>query len=220
MKKLSIVALIYIAGTFINSGCSKLSEPDEFTIPKEHLEYYLFKPNSFFVYQNTTNNKYDTVRVYSNSWYWPEGRKEERHEMVSVQYKTSNSTFEYSLDTRERKECFDNNKDIFPCYLFSCTKYNGNTIVGKSIIHKFPLREGDWGVTGIQNSRYEVKEVYDVLNIYGFAYTHVAKVFINNCVLYDGDDVNLYWTKGYGLVKWENLSTNECWELVQASIVR
>lgn len=106
MRKLSIAIIISLIGIFTISACSKLRDPEELSIPKEYLAYYFYKPNSFWVYKNTTTNKHDTIRVYGTSQSWPIGSSDVRHEKISTQYKTLDFTFEYGLDTRKRKECF------------------------------------------------------------------------------------------------------------------
>lgn len=109
---------------------------------------------------------------------------------------------------------------MYPCFLFSGSKFNASTNVGEITMFKLPFIKGDWGNTSAPNSKYEVKEVYDTLSIQGVTYNNVAKVYINNCLLYDGSDMNFYWVQGHGLIKWENISDNESWELVYNVITK
>lgn len=213
--------LVYIVLIFI--GCkSDTVELDEDMrkISPEALEYFYFQPGSHWHYINDKTGDRDTQTVLSTKRKWFMSSANLGYEVVST---TLFSTFEnQTIDYDAIWEgCSKQDRDngIKEC----CWLKTGKPSEGYFSTWSYPFVIGRSGVSAFSqgdSSIYTVTELHDSLKLNNTMFYKVVKIKTTNARFYFHQDINMYWAKGVGVVKKEDLTKGETWLLIDYKIVK
>lgn len=225
MKKLFTLLILTIPILLIIKSCKRGDDDiKEWPIPQELLDYYYFKPGSMWVYENDKTGEKDTVIIKSAFKYWIDGNRGDRYEQAEVTYysKTEGYSYFYYCNTQGSSSCIRGHRQNNGCYSLRCAKYKPGNYVGESLILSYKFFVGNWGYADLRSdsSKFEIKALYDSIEINTQIYTSVCKVHVNYCLTYQNKDVNFYWAKNIGIAKIENITDNENWNLIYHQIVK
>jgi hypothetical protein len=88
---------------------------------------------------------------------------------------------------------------------------------GESVSFFYPFDSTRTPGTGSSASYYKGHD--SLYSLKGKTYYSVRKFYLENDNTWDRWSVNYYWAKGIGLIRKENTSKNESWELINFNII-
>ncbi|KAB2913522.1 MAG: hypothetical protein F9K23_17000 [Bacteroidetes bacterium] len=229
MKKLYILLLWFIPTTLLFNACDGGEPvpppptnqwPKDWYIPQEVLDYFYFKQGSYWIFQNDKTGEIDSVVVSVNKKQMTtpssQGESYEVVECYTVSF-FDGYTYKYAMSTQGSAGCIKEGSK-WPCYGLSCYKYKVGNVLGESISWDYPFTKGYGGVADFsgQNSQYVLQDMYDTL----FTFPKVIKVNITKSLIFNRKNINLFWAKDVGIIKKENLTDNETWNLIRYHIIK
>ncbi len=227
MKKLLVLIIPLLCLTLPTLQSCKPDddyEAKDWPIPQEVLEYYYFKKGSFWVFENDKTGEKDTLRVENTNKYWIDGSRGDKFEQGDVFIKSSldGYTYLYYVMTQGSAGCIRDGKNNRPCYSIYCSKYKPGNFVGESTFLFYPFQK-DYGAQAdgsLLTSIVRMVEKKDSMKTETLSFKEVMIVNISNSIVSNRKNMNLYWAKDVGVIKKENLTDNETWNLVRYHIVK
>jgi hypothetical protein len=104
-----------------------------------------------------------------------------------------------------------------------CSKYKPGDVLGESIALFYDFRIGfeSFGdFVESDKSRLTIENVLDSLSVNGNNYYNVCKIKITYALIGNRKDIRLYWAEDYGIVKKENITDNQNWNLIHSYIIK
>ncbi len=197
--------------------------PREYPIPQEVLNYFYFKQGSYWVYENDKTGEKDTFVVQQASRAWEDGPKSERYEgATSVQYnKKEQATYTYQVFTQGSAGCIKEGSK-WPCYSLNCSKVFPGNVLGDSKSFFYPFKKGYGGQADYssQKSTITMANYFDSLIVSGTTHRKVMVANITNSLVANRKEVNFYWAENVGIVRKENLTDNQTWNLIYYQIIQ
>ncbi len=225
MKKLYLLLALSLSGVFIFNSCNKDDdfEAKDWPIPQEVLDYYYFPTGTYWVFENDKTGDKDTLTVKSRRKYWIDGSRGDKYEEADVYINSSldGYTYHYYVMTQGSAGCIRDGFDK-PCYSLLCSKYKSGNYVGENTVLKYYFKIGFSGYADLRpgdKSRYLVADVIDT-SINNVNFNNVCKFFVNDCFTQNDKDINFYWAKGAGIIKKENTTDSQTWNLIDYKILK
>lgn len=224
MKKLSLFIVIAVITLISSNSCKKDFQPGEFPIPQELLDYYYFKPGTFWVYKNDKTGEIDTTVIMDARRGWNEGTKGDKYEQAEVYINSSldGYTYKYFVYTQPSSGCIKDNKNN-PCYVINCIKTKPGNYVGEQIVFTYFIKIGYSGYSGVKGTNYSTFNVLsynDSTALNGTYYYSVCKFSLIPCFIQNDKNIIFNWAKNIGIIRKENKTDNENWDLMYYQIVK
>lgn len=231
MKKFILFILFTVTLGFWLSSC-KPSEtpapnnnnwPKDWAVPQEVLDYYYFKAGSMWVYENDKNGQLDTVVVKQSTKKWGHAQNDEKYEVAeTILYSfLEGYNYSYYISMQGASACIKDGSS-HPCYILFYEKYKPGDVLGGGISWIFPFQKGYGGAADYssQTSNLKIIDIYDSLIINTAVYHNIGKINVTNAHIYYRKDINVLWAKDVGIVRKENLTDNETWNLIYHNIIK
>jgi hypothetical protein len=223
MKTILKLICLLLTLPFVAAACKQEAiRPDEppLPLPENALSYFYFKPATYWVYQNDKTGQIDTQTILTANRKWIGADADNSYEEAAI---TIKSTFKKY--TEEHKaigdKCTKQERDSG--ITKSCWIKTGRPSSGYYTTWRYPFREGLTGESSpatTDNSMYTVLEMYDSLQLNNTTFLGVAKIQTTNARFYYRKNINVFWAKGVGIIKMENLTDGETWNLIDFKIVQ
>jgi hypothetical protein len=218
MKKLYLLFALSLAGAFVFNSCNKDDfEAKNWPIPQEVLDYYYFSAGSYWVFENDKTGDKDTLVVSSHRKYWIDGSNGDKYEQADVYINSSldGYTYHYYVMTQGSAGCIRGGAKN-PCYSIMCSKFKTGDVFGESISMFYDIRVGfeSFGDFSSDKSRLKIKEFYTSLSTSGNLFNKVVKVEITYSLISNRKDIIFYWAKDAGIIKKENITDSQTWNLI------
>ena len=225
MKKLYLLLALSLSGVFIFNSCNKDDdfEAKDWPIPQEVLDYYYFPAGTYWVFENDKTGDKDTLTVKSRRKYWIDGSRGDKYEEADVYINSSldGYTYHYYVMTQGSAGCIrDGSKH--PCYGINCSKFKSGEYVGESLSFTYPFQINYSGYAGppSNNSTFIVENVLDTLTIKGIPHLSVLVFTVKSSIVDMKKNTKYFWAKGAGIIKKENTTDSQTWNLIDYKIVK
>ena len=194
-----------------------------YPIPQEVLDYFYFQPGSIWVFQNDKTNTLDTITVNDASKRLQDGLKGDKYENArSVWYSSLDKyQYHYSVYTQGSAGCIREGSK-WPCYMINLSKTKIGDVLSSSYAWFYPFQKGYGGRADFssQPSQITMDNYFDSLKIADTTYYKVMVVKITNSLVANRKDTKFYWAKGVGIIKKENITDAETWNLIYSNIIK
>jgi len=216
--------LFLIPAVLIISSCKK----DEgwgkaYPIPQEVLDYFYFQPGSIWVFQNDKTNAIDTITVFKANKSMSNGFKGDKYEKANSEWLSTIDKYEYhySMFTQGSAGCIKEGSK-WPCYILTCTKLKTGDVFSESFSWFYPFKQGYGGDAdhSSQTSTIVMDSFIDSLQLGTKIHYKVMVVKITNSLVANRKDTKFYWAKGVGIIKKENITDGENWNLIYYNTIK
>ncbi len=229
MKKLFILFLLYLPAMLVFNACDGGEPappptnqwPKNWYIPQEVLDYFYFKQGSYWVYENDKTGQVDSVFVTTNvKTVTTPTSQGERYEVAAIDAVSSldGYTYKYGLSMQGSAGCIKDGSK-WPCYIIDCNKFKTGDVLGSTSYLILPFQKGYGGqANGSFESKITMKDTLNDIEIDGKSYLNIVIVNLNPSLTNNKKNYNYYWSKNIGIVKKENLTDTENWNLIRYHI--
>jgi len=221
MKKLILLLIIITPLVFAVNSCKPDDDfkPQDFPVPQEVLDYFHFKPGSMWIFQNDKTNALDTITVIDASKAMEDGLKGDKYEKArSVWYSSFDKyQYHYFVFTQGTAGCIREGSK-WPCYRLKCLKTKTGDVLGESISWDYPFTKDYGGAADFsgQGSTYFLKDI----DIDVDTFKNAVQIFIKKSLVLNRKDVHIFWKKHIGIIKKENITDGENWNLIYYNIIK
>ena len=225
MKKLYLLFALSLAGVFIFNSCNKDDdfEAKDWPIPQEVLDYYYFPAGSYWVFENDKTGDKDTLEVTSRRKYWINGSNGDKYEQADVYINSSldGYTYHYYVMTQGSAGCIRDGSN-HPCYVVRGVKFKIGNVLSESLSLLLPYQKNYGGNADFssQTSKIIVSNYLDSLEVSPWNFYSIIVINITNSVMANRKDMNFYWAKDAGIIKKENTTDNQTWNLIDYKIIK
>jgi hypothetical protein len=207
------ICLLFVIPFLIGCGKQEFQYPDSmlWAIPDGALSYFYFQPNSYWVYKNDKTGQLDTQIIVSATRVWFKQAAEQGYERAEVKMQSSFENLS-----------FDHTAVYDVCPDSCCWLQTGKQNEGYFATWRYPFSVGysGWSKhTTTDSSRFTVLDKFDSLLLNNVMFYEVVKINTTKATIFYKKDINMYWAKGIGIIKKENLTDNETWNLIDFNIV-
>ena len=226
MKKLYLLFALSLAGVFIFNSCNKDDdfEAKDWPIPQEVLDYFYFNQGSYWVFENDKTGDKDTLTVSSRRKYWINGSNGDKYEQADVYINSSldGYTYHYYVMTQASAGCIRDAKNNRPCYSMLCSKYKSGNYVGESLnfVYPFQISYSGYAAAPSYNSTFTVEDSKDTLTLNSRKFFKILIFSIKKSVVNQKKDIKFYWAKDAGIIKKENITDSQTWNLIDYRIIK
>lgn len=228
MKKLILLILLITPLVLVINSCKpgeNNPKPGQtnFPVPQEVKDYMYFKPGTYWIYQDSISGALDTVKVTDTLV-----SSQTKNGMYYEHYQTNTYSsydkyfYYYKVNTSFSDDCINNNENR-PCYNILCVKTKPGNYIGELAVLFMPFWKSYSGNQYISPGEYSGILIEDQINNLPTQigdFKDVILIKSTNNILFDKDDIRLFFSRKAGIVRKEYLNKNQIWKLIQFNIIQ
>ena len=109
-----------------------------------------------------------------------------------------------------------------PCYGMQCSKYKAGDYVGESLnfVYPFQISYSGYAAAPSYNSTFTVEDSKDTLTLNSRKFFKILIFSVKKSVVNQKKDIKFYWAKDAGIIKKENITDSQAWNLIDYKIIK